>query len=371
MEYDLKEITRYLPDGWEEAAKDKKALLRSRNIKTAEQLLSLLLTYLSGNGSFMDTSVQMSLSGLSVTKNATVWRVLSSGEWLRWLAENLSKTACGGLEKPEFLNKKSLILVDASDELVKNRIQKGGKRKLWRLHYAFDLFNFCCKEMQLTEAAEGEKLTRYTIEENEIYVADRVYSTIKGIEHIKQGGGYFVLRLKSNSFNLYDKVGEKIDVLPILSELGTYENISIDCFYKDSEQELCPIRIVAMKKDEKAIHETVKRMNRKKSKKQEMEVSAETKEFNEYILTATNLSYTNEQILEIYRTRCQIEMLFFRLKSLFGYGNAPIEKDKSAKAWFYGKIFIAALCETILKREAFSPEAEELVKTIDRTESGV
>jgi len=371
MKANLKEITQYLPEGWEAEAKAKKALLRGREIKNAEELLSLLMSYLTGSGSFMNTSVQMRLAGVNVSKTSTVWRVLSSGEWLRWLAEELSKTACGGIEKPGFLGDKNVILVDASDELVKNRIQKEGRGKLWRLHYTFDLFNFCCKEMRLTEMTEGEKLTHYQVNADEIYIADRIYCTIKSIEHVKQGGADFILRFRSKSFLLYDKNGEKIEILPILSGLDTYEDVSIDCFYKNSKQELCPIRIVAMKKDEKAIKESAERMKRKWSRKQEPEALAETKEFNEYIVVATNLNYANEQVLELYRARWQIEMLFFRLKSLFGYGNAPIEKDASAKAWFYGKLFLAALCETILKRESFSPEAEEFVKTIDRTKHTV
>jgi transposase len=101
-------------------------------------------------------------------------------------------------------------------------------------------------------------------------------------------------------------------------------------------------------------------MARTASKKQEKPVQQDTAELNEYIVLATNLADTNEQILELYRARWQIEQVFFRLKSLFGYGDAPGTNPKSVKAWFYGKLLVAALCEAIIKAESFSPEEEKL-----------
>jgi transposase len=71
-------------------------------------------------------------------------------------------------------------------------------------------------------------------------------------------------------------------------------------------------------------------------------------ELNEYVALATSLNYTNGQILELYRARRQIEQVFYRLKSL-GYGDTPGKCDDTVKAWFYGKLLLAVLCEAILK----------------------
>ena len=90
-------------------------------------------------------------------------------------------------------------------------------------------------------------------------------------------------------------------------------------------------------------------------------MQSETVELNEYIVIATSLDDTNEQILERYRARWQIEQVFYRLKSLFGYGNPPSKRDDTVQAWFYGKLLLAALCENILKRVSFPPELEAIV----------
>ena len=103
----------------------------------------------------------------------------------------------------------------------------------------------------------------------------------------------------------------------------------------------------------------MRKMQRKSSKNQEKEASTETQKLNEYIIVVTSLDYTNEQILELYRQRWQIEQVFYRLKSLFGYDAVPCKNPETAQAWFYGKLLLGALCETMLKSESFSPEHDD------------
>jgi hypothetical protein len=42
-------------------------------------------------------------------------------------------------------------------------------------------------------------------------------------------------------------------------------------------------------------------------------------------------------------------------QSLFGYNQIPSKVEVSAKAWFYGKRLLAALCETWVNKARFSP----------------
>jgi len=82
------------------------------------------------------------------------------------------------------------------------------------------------------------------------------------------------------------------------------------------------------------------------------------RESNKYILVATSLGKeeaTAAQVLGLYRMRWQIELAFKRLKSLFGYSDLPAKNPQSVKAWFYGKLLLAALCETLVNAGRFSP----------------
>ena len=293
--------------------------------------------------------------GIKMSKVATFNRIKNSGEWMRWMAKELLETEGMALPTPDFLGGRQVTLIDASDEAA-----KGSRQSDYRLHYAFDLFNFRCKSVEVSGIKEGEKLGRYSINEDEIVIADRIYCTMSGIEHVLGQNGKFLLRFKSKAFHLYDEKGKRLELLPLLRHLKTLESADICCFYK-LDGILRPVRLVAMKKDAKAIEASKRKMARKTSKKQEKSVQADTVELNEYVVLATNLEYTDAQILELYRARWQVEQVFYRLKTLFGYGDTPSKRDDTVKAWFFGKLLLAALCECILKRMPFPPEHDSII----------
>jgi hypothetical protein len=60
-----------LPAGWEEKAKALKALVRARGIKTPEELLRLIVLYLTEGKSFAGTSAIIKVGGeFTLNKNA-------------------------------------------------------------------------------------------------------------------------------------------------------------------------------------------------------------------------------------------------------------------------------------------------------------
>jgi hypothetical protein len=353
----MKMIYEILPKGWERKARELGAMRRDSGvIRTAESLLRLNMLYLTNEGSFQQAALGMALTeGIRMSKVAAFNRIKNSGEWMRWMAKELLEMEGMALPKPEFLGERRVILIDASDEVV-----KGSRQSDYRLHYAFDLFDFRCKSVEVTGIKEGEKLGRYSINEDEIVIADRIYCTMSGIEHVLEQKGDFLLRFKSKAFHLYDEKGNRLELLPLLRHLKALESTDIHCFYQ-LDGILRPIRIVAMKKDAKAIAASKRKMARKVSKKQEKAVQSDTVELNEYVVLATNLEDTNSQILELYRARWQIEQVFYRLKSLFGYGDTPSRRDDTVQAWFFGKLLLAALCESILKRMSFPPEHDSII----------
>jgi len=356
----MKEMIKYLPIGWQEKAKDLGAMQRDSGvIRSAESLLRLNMLYVTNEGSFQMSAMGMALTeGIAMTKVAAFKRIKKSGEWLRWMAKELCAMQGATIEKPTFLGDRQVKMVDASDETT-----KGKNKNTWRLHYVFNLFEFQCADMEVTTNKEGERLTRHEVNEKDIMIADRIYCTMRGIEHVLESKGDFVIRFKSKGFNLYDASGKPLELLSFLRPLNPLESTDVLCYYK-LEGELRPLRVVAMKKDAKAIAECRRKMARKVSKKQETAVQQATVELHEYVVLVTSLDYTNERILELYRARWQIEQVFYRLKSLFGYGDVPSKRDDTVKAWFFGKLLLAALCESILKRMSFPPELDPILVDI-------
>jgi len=357
MDKAWEELREYLPEGWESKAKELGALARRREIKTADELLALNLLHVKDGGSYQATSALMKLTaGIRLDKNAVYHRIKASWRWLQWLAEGVCRLQGITIPKPEYLGEKRVRLIDAS-----NMSLKGSKSNDYRLHYDFDLFGFQCKSMEITKVSEGEKLSRYKIDSNDIMIADRVYGTTVGIEHVTASQGSYILRLRSKAFSLYDSEGKKLLLLPQIGQLQEYQSTDINCFYKLPTGELKPTRIVVMKKNTEAIEKSKRKLEKRASRMQMKPAQPETILHNEYIVLSTNLSLTNEQILELYRARWQIEQVFYRLKSLFEFGEVPNKNYDSVMAWFYGKLLLAALCEAIVRTECFSPSEEKLL----------
>jgi len=355
----MKELLKHLPLGWEEKAKELGAMQRESGvIRSAESLLRLNMLYITNEGSFQMAAMGMALTEeIVMSKVAAFKRIAKCGGWLRWIAKELCTAQGATIEKPAFLGERQVKLVDASDETT-----KGKNKNTWRLHYVFNLFEFQCPSMEVTTNKEGERLTRHEVCEKDVMIADRAYCSISGMKHVLENKGDFILRFRLKAFNLYDELGNPLELLPSLRQLKSLESTDVNCYYK-LDGKLHPLRIVAMKKDEKAIAECKRKMAKKTSKKQKT-VSTETVELNDYVLLATSLEYTNAQILELYRARWQIEQVFYRLKSLFGYGDVPNKRDDTVQAWFFGKLLLAALCESILKRVSFPPELDPIAVDI-------
>jgi len=349
-----------MPKGWEEQMRMTGAMQRVGVVASAEELLRLNMLYVTNDGSFQSAAVGMALTtGKTLSKVAAFKRIKNSGSWLRWMAKELMLSDKVNLTKPDFLGKRDVVLIDASEGAL-----KGGVLSSWRLHYSFDLFNFQCRDMEVTKISEGERLTRHKINSNDIILADRMYCTINGMEYVASQESRFAMRFRVNAFYLYDEKGYKQELLPQIRHLEALESIDKQYFYKNSNGQLKPVRIVVMKKDAAAIEARRKKICGKIGKSKFEKLSPDTEEFNEYIAIATNLDYSNEQILELYRARWQVEQVFFRLKSLFGYGEIPSKRDDTVQAWFYGKLLLAALCECILKRMPFPPETEPYITDI-------
>jgi IS4 transposase len=73
-------------------------------------------------------------------------------------------------------------------------------------------------------------------------------------------------------------------------------------------------------------------------------------------MVMTGLLETGAELIpRRYRFRRRIELVFKRLKSLFGDNRIPSKVEASAKAQVYGKLLLAAFCETGANKARFSP----------------
>ena len=109
-------------------------------------------------------------------------------------------------------------------------------------------------------------------------------------------------------------------------------------------------RLCIIRKTEEAINISHKKLKRHASKKG-IELKAETLIYAKYVIVFTTFpenQFTAFDILEWYRIRWQIELVFKRFKQIAQFGHLPKYDDDSSKAWLYGKLFVALLTEKLI-----------------------
>jgi hypothetical protein len=347
----IEAIKKILPCDWENQAKELGAITRVRKIKSAEELLILNLLYQTSGKSLGGTSsILKSCEKIEMSKQAVGERLIKSMEWNRWLCENISRNAGIIGEKPSWLEYRRVLTADGTDESC-----TGSKGTDYRLHYLMDLFTLETIEMKLTDYKEGEKLSQYTeMQPGDIVIADRAYGTLKSIEYAMNRDCDYVLRLKSKSFNLYDESCNCVDIAEKIGDMkqGSYTELNLH-FKKGKD--LQPIRLCIYRKTDKESENAEKHAKKSNSRAMKGKVSETQKFYGKFVIVTTSLTETPEKILALYRQRWQIELLFKRLKSIFNLDELPAKKDEAVKAWFYGKLLLAAICEALDNIGRFSP----------------
>jgi hypothetical protein len=360
---DFERLLSVMPQGWEEKAKELGALVRGREIKDALDLLRLVFLYLTEGKSFSGTAALLQLAGIcSISKKAVFTRFQKCGEWLRWLCENIYRNNKAIREPPLWLGDRKVYLVDASDEPV-----HGSDKADYRLHYALGLFDLGMKEMALTGTEQGEKVSNFeSFGEGDMVIGDRAYCSKQGIEYLLGRNSGFLFRFGTKRFDVYNQQGRKVNILGYFKGLQP-GGIGEKTLYYEYEGEYKPLRFCVLRKTKEAEEKGLESLRKTRMRKQgDKELSAAQIAYNRYVILVTSITdAAPELILDLYRQRWQIELAFKRLKSLFKYHEIPVHVEESARAWFYGKLLLAALCETWVNKGRFSPSAGK------RTRQGV
>ena len=351
---DFEYLLQLLPAGWEEQAKVLGALRRCRKIPDAQTLLRLLLIHLAEGCSLRETAVRASRGGVAQVSDVAIMdRLRQSGEWFRWMSLELMKT--WGIREPEgvFGLNRRVRVVDGT------RVKEPGPTgSLWCIHYAIGLPSLRCEELSVHDVhGNGETFARFTVNRGDLFLGDRVYGVRPGIFHVVRGGGDVLVRFAMSNLPLQTREGQKFDLLRRLRSLrGTRIGdwpVSIRWENRTIEGRVC-----ALRKSRQAT-ERAQQLLRRESQRSGATTRPDTLEAAAYIFVFTTVSQealcpTN--VLEMYRGRWQIELVFKRLKSILGLGHLRKNDPQAADAWIEGKLFVAFLIETLLRHaESFFP----------------
>lgn len=356
------------PVGWRDLAEESGAVKKPlKDFKSVDDLLRVMLIHIGKGLSLRETSATAKLAGIAdVSDVAILKRVQTSEAWLLGLCKKVIAEA--NMELPRIPLGLNLRMIDAS--VIKEPGKTGSQ---WRLHYSLSLPDLRCDAFEITPCSgvgTGETFTRFNVQPGDYIVGDRIYSTTRGIQHIHDSGGFVLVRVNQQAIKFYNDGDSQFDLLSHLQSITEPMQQKEWCVrVKTDDGSFIKGRVCAVRKSEESINQAHRKLHRSASKKQR-EVQLETFEFAKYVVVFSTFPVTTfptNTLLECYRLRWQIELIFKRLKSLMGLGHLPKKDPASSRAWLYGKLFLALLSDKLARiSRAFSPWGYTLPKPLAR-----
>jgi IS4 transposase len=202
-------------------------------------------------------------------------------------------------------------------------------------------------------------LRQFPLAQGEHLLADRGYCHARGIHYATERKSYLTVRLNPDGIVLQTPAGDPFPLLKKLKSLQRSGQIAAwDAQVPLEERSPVPVRICAIRKSKTAIVLAHKQLRRKASKRGSV-LQPETLIYAEYVMVLTTFpeqEFPPTLVLEWYRFRWQVELVFKRFKQIAQLGHLPKQDEESSKAWLYGKLFVALLTEKVLvEARALSP----------------
>jgi uncharacterized protein YegP (UPF0339 family) len=330
-------ITGLLPSDWRELARETEALQRARQVRDPDTLLFLILLHVASGLSLRQAAARAQVMGIARLSDVGLMKRLRGSErWLHALAARMYASSPFHNPTSGTPSVRRVRVVDAT-----NVTEPGSTGTDWRIHYVLQLPSLECDFFEVTDASGGESYTRLPVRAGDVILADRGYAHRAGVASV----------LRTNFPLLQDD--RPFSLLAAARTLKEHEpgewRVEFEACGERHAARVCAVR----KSDEAA--QRAKKQVMKSLARKGRQVRPETLEMAEYIMVLTTLGEETStvQVLELYRSRWQVELAFKRIKTLLGAGHVPKADPESARAWIYGKLLAVLLIERLIQEARF------------------
>lgn len=324
----------------EQTARETKALQRVRAIRSAADLLHLVLFYAVSGWGLRLTGAWALVRGIGYLSNVAVLnRIRKSRLWLGKLVLHVVARRCASLKA---LAGVRLRIFDATCVS-----RPGSQGTDWRIHLSFDLGNLCIDQVEVTDQHAGESLARFQTQNNEIVLVDGGYALATGMGPFVAGGGHLVVRINWRNVAVRTLAGQRFHIVPWLRALTGPAEQSVEL---ETPQGWFSFRLIAAPiPPEKA--EEARRKVRQRYQRKQRPLSQDTLFAAGFVTLLSNLPpepWSAPRVLSLYRIRWQIELLFKRLKSLLLLGQLPAKDPNLAQTYLLAKLLVALLVDEMI-----------------------
>ena len=329
-----------IPADLEKTARETNALLRRREIKQASDLLRLVLAYCVCDWSLRLVGLWANLQGIgNMSDVAVMKRIQKSREWIETLVSIMLQARRLKLKAAHPVR---VRIVDGSSISV-----PGSTGTDYRLHLSLDLGSQRIDGIEVTDVHGGETLARHPSQPGDIWLADRGYARRPDVGAILEAGRKIVIRFGWSTFPLeLDKT--PFDLFAWLRQIPALEPAE-RIVVVVAPQGRFSVRLIAQRLPQEAAEKNRRRI-RQRASKSGRTPDKRTLEAAGYIFLVTNLSasqWATVQVLELYRLRWQVELVFKRLKSILDLDQLRAKGPLLAQTYLLGKVLAALILDTM------------------------
>lgn len=352
VEYQWPYLRTFLPDSAaiEMMAARTGALVRRREIASADRLLRLAMAYGFCGYSLRQTAAWAQMAGVAdVSDVALLKRFRASADWM---CELVAVVLSAQVHPPQPSTRtfSRIRLVDGTTVA-----KPGSKGTDWRLHLGFDLQEHRMISLELTDSSGGESLRRIEPAQGELLIADRGYARTSGLQWVLQHNAHFLVRMPWNNISLDTLAGTPFDVLHWLRNLPEATPAEVAVRLRTGS---VPLRLLSLRKSEPAAEASRKKIL-SHATNHTKQTDPRTLEAAGYTLLITDVSQdrlTAAAAFDLYRFRWQIELCFKSMKSIVELDRLPAKDPRLGRMILATKLLGALLIEQLTQRYvSFSP----------------
>lgn len=342
LSQDWPRVLALLPPDLEESAHQAKALCRRREIRSAADLLRLVLLYAVGDLSLRLTGLWATALGLGCASHVAIRARLQKARG--WVGQLLATSLVGLhlLTTPPAVH---LRLVDATSISL-----PGSSGTDWRVHLGFDLGALSLDTIVLTDVHGGEALGRFAPHADEILIADRGYAQSPGVAATLAAGTGLVLRCGWRSLVFRDAADQPFDLLAWLRRVP--RRGPAECAIGVSVQgHTYPGRLLACRLAPQAA-EAARRRIRQRARRKGQTPQRGTFVAAGFLFVLTNLpaeTWPAATVLDLYRVRWQVELAIKRLKSIWQLDQVRAQDPQLVQTYLLGKLLGAVLGDALTR----------------------
>jgi hypothetical protein len=321
----------------EKMARETKALQRRRGVRSAKDLLHLILFYVSSNWSLRLVGAWALLNGIGYLSDVAILkRLRNSQHWIGTVVVTMIQKRATALKRMPGVR---LRVVDATTFSI-----PGSQGIDWRLHLSFDLGNLCLDGLELTDRYGGESLARFAAQNNEILVADGAYPFASGMAPVLQAGAGVIVRINWRNVPVAGPTGQRFEIIPWLKTLQRRSETPV---WINTPQGWTQFRLIASPLPPEKVEEARRRARLRHQRKQKP-LNENTLFAAGFVLVLTNLpaeTWSAQLVLVLYRMRWQIELCIKRLKSLLEFDHLRAKDPRLVQTYLLTKLLIALLVD--------------------------